>query len=320
MQRFPWEGKHKTLDDIFLPIIEAKRAVYCMGGSMPSIYTLGAMEAIHEMGFLDGPTAPDTFCATSGSAGHVIFSTLLRDFQTPKEIWKEVVASDMLNLSRGRRPGRPPLDIDFLCREIFAKHITVLDEHAFARAQAKLYVGVTDIESLEFGYLPITSPEHVIPGLHATMALPGLCGIIDTIGTRKIVDGFIDPLPFDHFKNSEDMDYLIMILPAAKDQGKDLRAVERMYLAVCQALGRGVNEAVYAALINRNKRFHDKYQKLLAFQQQHGRTLIIQPEHALPADATCKDPKKVEASRMQGYRDAYAQREQLEYVCARKAA
>ncbi|MBI5072900.1 hypothetical protein HZA99_03710 [Candidatus Woesearchaeota archaeon] len=140
------------------------------------------------------------------------------------------------------------------------------------------------------------------------------------MGPRKLVDAFIDPLPFDHFRNPEQMEYLIMVVTAPKDQEKDLGRVERVYLALCHALGRGVNETMYHALINRNRTFQEKYDKLLLFQKQHGRTVIIQPEHALPADATCKDVNKVEATRLQGYRDAYAQKKMLEETCLSKAA
>ncbi|MBI5072899.1 hypothetical protein HZA99_03705 [Candidatus Woesearchaeota archaeon] len=82
------------------------------------------------MGVLDGSSAPDTICGSSG------------------------------------------LDIDHLCSEIFPKYMRGLDEKTFARAQAKMYVGVTDIDTAQFGYLPVTSPAHLIDRLHTTMALP----------------------------------------------------------------------------------------------------------------------------------------------------
>lgn len=123
--------------------------------------------------------------------------------------WNEAASKEFISFQHLFRRGRPAVDTDYICRVFREK----MDLEAIKRSRTHFFVGATCARTGE-GHLvdAKTAEPDIVEAIHASSALPALCGRVVTINGVDYVDGVgAMSLPVKHIiQKFEPTDLLVL--------------------------------------------------------------------------------------------------------------
>jgi len=261
------------------------------GGGMRGIYTAGVLEYFSEHGIY----FPYTIGVSAGACmGASYLSRQLGRNRIVNVNW----VSDPRYISwRNLWKNGQLFGMDFIFDEIPNK-LVPFDYEAFQNSPEEYVIGTTDCITGEAVYYRKRDPGYdLLKLLRASSSLPFIAPIVE-FGGRKLLDGGIaDPIPL---REAEKEGYKrnVLILTRNSDYRKSRSRfpwlLKRAY-------------AKYPKLVETMLHRYEVYNETLAYiesQEKSGNVFVIRPQEPLVVGRMERDPRKLDALYMQGYRDA----------------
>ncbi|RJX40180.1 patatin family protein [Paenibacillus pinisoli] len=261
------------------------------GGGMRGIYTAGVLEYFSEHGIY----FPYTIGVSAGACmGASYLSRQLGRNRIVNVNW----VSDPRYISwRNLWRNGQLFGMDFIFDEIPNK-LVPFDYEAFQNSPEEYVIGTTDCITGEAVYYRKSDPGYdLLKLLRASSSLPFIAPIVE-FGGRKLLDGGIaDPIPL---REAEKEGYKrnVLILTRNSDYRKSRSRfpwlLKRAY-------------AKYPKLVETMLHRYEVYNETLAYiesQEKSGNVFVIRPQEPLVVGRMERDPRKLDALYMQGYRDA----------------
>jgi len=261
------------------------------GGGMRGIYTAGVLEYFSEHGIY----FPYTIGVSAGACmGASYLSRQLGRNRIVNVNW----VSDPRYISwRNLWKNGQLFGMDFIFDEIPNK-LVPFDYEAFQNSPEEYVIGTTDCLTGEAVYYRKSDPGYdLLKLLRASSSLPFIAPIVE-FGGRKLLDGGIaDPIPL---REAEKEGYKrnVLILTRNSDYRKSRSRfpwlLKRAY-------------AKYPKLVETMLHRYEVYNETLAYiesQEKSGNVFVIRPQEPLVVGRMERDPRKLDALYMQGYRDA----------------
>lgn len=162
--------------------------------------------------------------------------------------WKEAASKEFISFRRLFGRSRPPVDTNYICQVFREK----MDLDAIHRSRTRFFVGTTCARTGEGHLIDAKAVEpDIVEAIHASSALPGLCGRVVTIDGVDHVDGVgAMSLPVTQIiQTFQPTD--LLILPNCFDEKKG----SRISALLSELTVKSFPPAFRAAYANRNRQF-----------------------------------------------------------------
>ncbi len=261
------------------------------GGGMRGVYTAGVLEYFAEQGLY--------FPYTIGvSAGACMAASYLSRQRGRNRIVNVDWVKDPRYISwRNYWRNRQLFGMDFIFDEI-PNSLVPFDYDTFRQSPEELVIGTTDCNTGESIYYRKSDPGlDLLRVLRASSSLPFIAPIVE-YGGRELLDGGIsDPIPVRQAER-DGCKRNVVILTRNSDYRKSRN---RFSWLLRRAYGR------YPAFVATMMRRHEIYNDTLSYideQERSGQTFVIRPRLPLTVGRMERDPAKLDALYLQGYKDA----------------
>jgi len=161
--------------------------------------------------------------------------------------WDEAAGDKFINPRRIYRRGRPIADTDYLCGVFRQK----MDQEAVLRSRTRFYAGATCVHTGQAHLLNVkqATPDPV-EAMHASCAMPRLCGRTVTVGGVECVDGAVSSnMPIRESVDAFEPTDILVLANCPRDEK------ERLSIKLLsRVLVRGFSGEFRAAFHSRNSR------------------------------------------------------------------
>ncbi|WP_027086212.1 patatin-like phospholipase family protein [Cohnella panacarvi] len=261
------------------------------GGGMRGVYTAGVLEYFSEQGlyypYIVGVSAGACMAASYLSRqrgrNRIVNVDWVKDprYISWKNYWRK----------------RQLFGMDFIFDEI-PNALVPFDYDTFRKSQEELVIGTTDCHTGETVYYRKSEPGFdLLRVLRASSSLPFIAPIVE-YGGRELLDGGIsDPIPLRQAER-DGCKRNVVILTRNSDYRKSRN---RFTWLIRRAYGR------YPDFVATMMRRHEIYNETLSYideQERSGHTFVIRPQLPLTVGRMERDPVKLDALYLQGYKDA----------------
>lgn len=269
------------------------------GGASRTYFSVGAMDALLDINI----HANYVIGASAGIANGI--SYVSRQHGRNLEIGTKYLPdkrymgfSHFLNLK-----NRSFYNIDFVFNQIPNKYLP-FDYAAFVNSGSEVYAAVTDIESGECKYLPVTGNDKKWSIIVASCALPLLFRPIKIDGKRYMDGGITDSIPIK--KALEDgCDKLIVILTRERGYKKE----DESAIALCSFLYKKYPKLI-AALKNRADMYNECHKTALELEKE-GKLLLIAPDETDGWHRTERNHEEIQKLYDLGYKAVIDRRDEI---------
>ncbi|MFC5530660.1 patatin-like phospholipase family protein [Cohnella yongneupensis] len=261
------------------------------GGGMRGIYTAGVLEYFSEhnvyfpytVGVSAGACMAASYLSRQLGRNRVVNVNWVSD---PRYIsWRNLWRKGQL------------FGMDFIFDEI-PNALVPFDYDAFLQGQEELAIGTTDCETGEPIYYSKSDPGFdLLKVLRASSSLPFIAPIVEYGGKQLLDGGISDPIPLRQAEK-DGYNRNIVILTRNADYRKSRN---RFSWIVKRAYGK------YPAFVDTMMRRHAIYNGTLDYiaeQERCGNTFVIRPTEPLAVGRMERNPAKLDALYLQGYKDA----------------
>lgn len=261
------------------------------GGGMRGVYTAGVLEYFSEhdlyfrytIGVSAGACQSASYLSRQRGRNRTVIVEWVKDprYLSWRNLWR-----------KGQLFG-----MDFVFDEIPNVHVP-FDYDAFRQSQEELVIGTTDCSTGQAVYYRKSeSAFDLLRVLRASSSLPFISPIVTYDGRELLDGGIADPIPLRKAEN-DGYKRNVLILTRNSDYRKSRN---RFSWLVRRIYGK------YPALVAAMMRRHEIYNDTLSYideQERSGNTYVIRPRQPLTVGRMERDPAKLDALYLQGYRDA----------------
>lgn len=191
-----------------------------------------------------------------------------------------------------------------MCYNLIPRKYDPFDNETFLRYKGKAFAVVTNIETGKPEYLRIKDGFDDLQKIRASASLPLVSRNVEIDGKLYLDGGISDAIPIQKSildGNEKNIVVLTKEVGYVRQPSSQLGVIKMRY-------------AKYPKVYELMKNRHIAYNQTMDFlhrQQENGQAFVIQPKKPSDVGRLEKDPKKIEALYMEGYRDAEACYEQM---------
>ncbi|MCP8968137.1 patatin-like phospholipase family protein [Ectobacillus ponti] len=261
------------------------------GGGMRGVYTAGVLEYFMEKDLY----FPYTIGVSAGACNAA--SYLARQKERNKQVNIGYINHPNYLSYKNLWRKRQLFDMDFIFREIPTQHVP-FDFNTYRDASERFLIGTTDCETGQPVYFDKEgTDEEMLLLLQASSSLPFVAPIVEFRGKKLLDGGISDPIPL---RKSQQDGNVKNILILTRNQGYQKKKSSFGWVA-----GRAYRQypKLVESMLNRYQSYNETLQ-YIEEQEQEGKVFLIRPMEKLEVGRVEKDPQKLEALYMQGYRDA----------------
>lgn len=190
------------------------------------------------------------------------------------------------------RGNRSYYNLDFVFGDIPQKEIP-FDYEAFAQFEGDVIATVTNIDTGEVEYLPVSCEDKDFTVLRASCALPIMFKPIKINGNRYLDGGLGDPIPYKR-AISEGCDKIIVILTQEEGYVKGRDKSEGLVRAAYHKYPKLIK-----TFLNRPQVYNDSL-KAVAELEKEGKAIVIRPEKIQGIKRTESNPDVLQSLYDQG--------------------
>lgn len=183
-----------------------------------------------------------------------------------------------------------------MCYDTIPNKLHPFDYETYAQSPSTLYAVMTDTQTGEAVYYPISDMHRDTVAIRASASLPLVSRMVKVDGRRYLDGGVADSIPLK--RALDDHPRAVVVLTQDPAYHKQPSTAGKL-----AALRYPRHKALHAKLDNR----HIRYNEQLDFVRQmeaEGRAFVIQPQSPVCFDRVEKDRTKLESLYQQGHHDA----------------
>ena len=267
------------------------------GGAMRGLYTAGVLDV-----FMDNRIHVDTVIGTSAG---VLFGVNYPSGQRGRAL-----RYNLKFAPKGCYMGiRSLLTTGNIINRQFAYYdlpsrLDVFDEEAFEKSGVEFYATVTNVDTGEAEYIPITDCFEQIEVMRATAAMPFVSRMVEYAGKKYLDGGVADSIPFEKCRELG-CDRIIVVLTRPLDYRKsptDPRLAKLFYGKKYPRLA--------ARIQNRYSEYNACVGKIIE-SEKRGEIFVIRPSRTVPVKHIERDTEKLQAIYDLGAADCAARMDAL---------
>lgn len=191
-----------------------------------------------------------------------------------------------------------------MCYSLIPRKYEPFDNATYMRYPGKAYAVVTNIETGKPEYLRVKDGFADLKKVRASASLPLVSRNVEIEGKLYLDGGISDAIPIQKSILDGNQKNIVIL---TKEEGYVRQPSSQLGLIKMRYRK---YPKVYELMKNRHTAYNETM-KFLRKQQENGQAFVIQPKTPSDVGRLEKDPKKIEALYMQGYRDAESCFEQM---------
>lgn len=191
-----------------------------------------------------------------------------------------------------------------MCYSLIPRKYEPFDNEAYKRYPGKAFAVVTNIETGKPEYLRVKDGFADLVKVRASASLPLVSRNVEIEGKLYLDGGISDAIPIQKSILDGNQKNIVIL---TKEEGYVRQPSSQLGLIKMRYRK---YPKVYELMKNRHTAYNETM-KFLRKQQENGQAFVIQPKTPSDVGRLEKDPKKIEALYMQGYRDAESCFEQM---------